>query len=318
MSVPAEARDWSDRYLAASGSGAVGLLHDLLTHHVAWDTSLGRVYGRDDAIARVAWEHRGLRLCGIDDVDVFCGTCDGQSAIALGANVQVEHVGDSPLYGPPTGRSATLSSRVVGLMRANRVYRGWRFVDYGSTARALGVDLASRAVTLAAGAAKRGGIPWEFGEVRPGLGQTAPPDADDSPMALPADVARALLALRAAWNRRRPGLGAPQLQGAIDLLDPSHAWSRIVDACPDAVLFFERTVDSPPEGDERRVAVVWRWVGTHTGAGFGPPSGRRVHARGASVMRLRGASITEERAVFDELGVLRDLAIRAHENGAMP
>jgi hypothetical protein len=55
---------------------------------------------------------------------------------------------------------------------------------------------------------------------------------------------------------------------------------------------------------------VWRWVGTHTGPGWGVPCGRRLHVRGLSLLTIAGGRIARERVLLDELGVRRDAALR--------
>ena len=231
----------------------------------------------------------------------------------------VTHSGASSIFGPATGRSAVLSSTMVGLVEAERIHRAWRFVDYASAGAALGVDLDERALALARKTSRRGGIPWEFGEVRAGLAQTAPTALAPPPPGLAQECAPPCLQLQAAWNARRfdrltslYAADATVLSGAdtIGPGSPLHPWALILSACPHAVLFFERAVTRLEEGDAR-VALVWRWVGVHSGETYGPPCGRRLHARGASVLRVRDGRIASERIVFDALGFRRDAALRS-------
>jgi steroid delta-isomerase-like uncharacterized protein len=60
------------------------------------------------------------------------------------------------------------------------------------------------------------------------------------------------------------------------------------------------------EGD--RVVVRWTGMGTHKGKLMGmAPSGQKVTVPGVSVIRLQGGRIAEEHAVWDVLGMLRQI-----------
>lgn len=312
--------DWTGRYQATCADGAVGLLHEYATHHVRVDTSLGRIYGRDDWAAALAAERAGMSGDGVLLADGWTGEAGSADGVVLELDWRVSHTGPSPLFGPPTGGRTTLSSAMVGLAEGGRLFRAWRFVDHGAAALALRLDLDGCAKQLAAAAPARGGVPWEFGEVRAGLGQLAPADAMPAPPGLAPECAAPCLRLQSAWNARRfdqvtplYAAGAVIRRGAETMAPGSlgHPWARIVAACPDAVLFLEQAVTRLEAGVAVGVAIVWRWVGTHTGAGFGAPSRGRLHARGLSVFHLSDGRIAGERVIFDELGFRRDVHLRS-------
>jgi hypothetical protein len=308
--------DWAARYEAICAGGALGLVHQFATHNVTVDGSLGRIYGRDDWIAALADERAGLSSDGTVPSGAWLGAPAPRQAVVLELDWKVTHAHAAPLFGPGTQRSAVLASTLVGLTEGERVYRAWRFADYAAVAETLGVALDGCARALTTGAPGRGGIPWEFGEVHLGLGQTAPPPSAPPPPGLAPPAAEPCLQLQRAWNLRRPELvaslyceDATVLDGAkvIDRDSPRHPWARILAACPQAVLFFEYAATSP---DDARVALVWRWVGNHSRAGLGPPCQRRLHARGVSTLHLRDGRIGVERVVFDELGFRKDALLR--------
>jgi hypothetical protein len=310
---------WAWRYKTICADGGSGLLHDHATHNVSVETSLGRIYGRDDWAAALVTEAAGLTSEQTQGARGWIGTCGSEVAVVLELDWAVAHTGDSPLFGRATGRKALLSSTMIGLVEDDRVHRAWRFVDHAAAGRAVGVDLEALAAAVAARAPRRGGIPWEFGEVRPALGQLAPPLAAPPPPGLDPRQADPYLTWQAAWNQRRfDRLGscyadhATVLSGAesIGVGSPRHPWRRIVEACPHAVLFLERAVASLAEGGDERVALLWRWIGTQAGSGLGPSCGRRLHVRGVSVLAVRHGHIVNERVVFDELGVRRDAILR--------
>jgi hypothetical protein len=321
VSVPATQADWAARAGAISADGAVGLVHGHATHHVAVETSLGRIYGRDDWVAALVAERAGLAGRETPHSVAWVGTSTPGRAVVIEMDWPVSHVELSPTFGPPMGGSAVLSSTMIGLVEGDRIHRAWRFVDHASACRSLGIDLDARATRLAAGAPRRGGVPWEFGEVRPGLGQTAPPTTVPPPPGLSAALAAPCTALQAAWNARRFDVvtslyatGATSVSGSepVEPGSARHPWARILAACPSAVLFLEQAVcdtDSGSAGDSR-VALLWRWIGAHAGSGLGPPCGHRLHVRGITVLHLREALITRERVMWDELGVRRDALVR--------
>jgi hypothetical protein len=246
--------------------------------------------------------------------------------VVLEQDQAVTHASESPWLGPATRGDATISSATIGLVNDDRVYRAWRFVDHAAAARTLGVDLDARARALTAGTTGRGGIPWEFGEVRVGPGQCAP-GVSPAPPGLDASLTTPCLDLQTAWNQRRLDRldalyadRAPVRDGArpVASVAHEHPWRRVLDACPDGVLFFERAVTGAAIDGDTRVALLWRWVGTHTGVGFGAPCGRRLHVRGVTVLLLRDGRVTRERVVFDELGVRRDAMLRTLPEGTRP
>jgi hypothetical protein len=328
VSAPAAGgTEWAARYQAICAQGAAGLLHEHATHHVAVDTSLGRIYGRDDWVAALVAERAGLTDGAAAGAQAWVGTSVPGRAVVVEMDWDAAHVADSPLFGAATGRRTVLASTLVGLVEGDRVYRAWRFVDHAAAARALDVDLDERARALVAGAPRRGGIPWEFGEVRGGLGQTAPPAETPPPPGLAPEHAAGCGSWLTAWNQRRFDLAAAMYRPGATILDgaeaipvgsPRHPWALAVAACPHAVLFVEHAVTGEIGPGEARVALVWRWVGAHTGVGLGPPCNHRLHLRGASVLHLRQGRIARERVVFDQLGARRDALLRAMSDEPRP
>jgi hypothetical protein len=327
VSAPVNGTVWAARYQAACAQAAAGLLHEHATHHVAVDTSLGRIYGRDDWVAALVAEQAGLTTGAAVGADAWVGSSVPGGAVVAEMDWDVVHTGHSPLFGAPTGTRTVLSSTLVGLVEGDRMHRVWRFVDYAAAARTLGVDLAACAQAVAAGAPRRGGIPWEFGEVRPGLGQTAPPAETPAAPGLAPGYANTCGAWVAAWNQRRFDVAASMyapdatvLSGADPIAAGSsrHPWAAAVVASPQAVLFVEHAVTGEIAPGEARVALVWRWVGAHTGRGLGSPCGHRLRLRGLSVLHLRRGRIIRERVVFDELGARRDAFLRTLGDQSQP
>jgi steroid delta-isomerase-like uncharacterized protein len=78
------------------------------------------------------------------------------------------------------------------------------------------------------------------------------------------------------------------------------------DAFPDLMM---QVVDQLADGDR----VVTRWVasGTHDGSLMGiPPTHRKGHGvEGITISRFRGDRIIEDRAIWDTLGLLRQIGV---------
>lgn len=329
MSAPAPQADWAACARAISAQGAVGLVHQHATHHVSVETSLGRIYGRDDWAAALLAERTGFTSEDVPLAGAWLGASAPGQALVIELDWKVAHTDLSPTFGPATGRTGVLSSAMIGLVEGERVHRAWRFVDHAAVARSLGVDLDARAHALAAGTPRRGGVPWEFGEVRADLAQMAPPASYPPPPGLASEHAASCGQLQASWNQRRfdqvlslysPGASVACGAESIDAGSSRHPWARILAACPHAVLFLELAVTdaSAGAGHDARVALLWRWIGTHTGPGLGPPCGHRLHVSGVSVLHLRAGRIARERVVWDELGVRRDAVLRMQPDFTRP
>ena len=84
---------------------------------------------------------------------------------------------------------------------------------------------------------------------------------------------------------------------------PFHSAYR--NAFPDTRLQIDDIVG---EGDT--VAARWSGTGTHSGDGLGfPATGKQVHFRGMSFIRVEGGKIAEAWNDFDQLGMLQEIGI---------
>ena len=284
--------------------GALGLVHDLFLHSAELITQTGRIYGRD-AIAQ-AWT---AELATLSQQQVTTSlTAADEAGVGWAADLSARHVGDGFL-GLGRGQAVTLRTIAVYRRLNGRITRGWRVLDTVHLVRQLGVSQEAIAARLADQMLAAGFVGWRLGEVRPGLGQLAPPLSDPTPTGIkkPRDLA---VALDYVWNHRRLDLlnsyyvpraelgwsDGRVLAGAADV---RQAILSILAAIPDATLIIEFVA-----GNAGQMAAVWRLIGHHTGNGFGlAPTGVRVKVLGASVYRLQAGRIVKERTLIDEIGI---------------
>ena len=316
---------WLERWPAIQ-AGAFGLLHQHAVHNVLVDTQDGPISSRNDWIASLVAEWTGLT----GDTMVDRAACAAEigslgTAIFVATGIEARNTGESA-FGPATSRTVLVSSATLALVAGDRIYRAWRFVDRGAMAQGLGASLVDAAASLAATAPARGGVPWEYGEVGAGLGQAAPTDATEPTVGLPRALQSWAHRVRTPWNTRTLVQLAPVYSPDAELADgfqrarpihrwTDHPWSAIVTALPDAVLFLERGCASEDADGKARAAVLWRWVGRHTGIGLGvAASGYRLHVRGLTYFELVDGTIRLERVFTDRLGVLADIQRRRNSD----
>lgn len=226
------------------------------------------------------------------------------------------HFGDEALIGPATMRGSGTTTIADCLVRENLIVEEWLARDNVRALWQVGAD--PWAVAGAQAEADRAGDParhaWrteEIAAVRAGDGGVAVPDGH--PAALPAgmltralvddlygDAAHALSpAAEIRWPSNRIGFGRGYWIGcALQLRAAIHDIRFRLDH------FAARAL---PHGD---IAVALRWslAGTHAGRGvWGAPSGRDILLMAISHYRLRGGAIVEDRTVFDEVAVLRQI-----------
>jgi steroid delta-isomerase-like uncharacterized protein len=75
--------------------------------------------------------------------------------------------------------------------------------------------------------------------------------------------------------------------------------------------------DLVTEGD--RVAVRWRWKGTHKGTfgGF-PPSQKQLSNEGMAIYQIKDEKIVQAWQITDRLGFLHDIGVVPKEAGSRP
>ncbi len=134
---------------------------------------------------------------------------------------------------------------------------------------------------------------------------------------MPEQILDVVAQLMEAWNSHDLDLAlalySPEYEG-LDVGEPGSRFGlqgirdsivRYLRAFPDLHFTEEETV---AEGDH--VVLVWRARGTHLGALMNiPPTGRRVAARGMSLLTIQNGKIARGLCVWDVAGLLRDLGL---------
>ncbi len=117
------------------------------------------------------------------------------------------------------------------------------------------------------------------------------------------------------WNKKKPEMvddyitrdymrhsPSGELRGAAGFRKD---YDTYVGAFPDCQIRLDELVC---EGD--RVYARWTGLGTHKGKLMGvPPSGQRVTVPGSSIFRVAGGRVAEEHAVWDTLGMMRQIGV---------
>ena len=227
------------------------------------------------------------------------------------------------IYGPPTGKQATVRTIADCAVRANQVYEEWLVRDnmglvmqLGMNPRAVAADLAQqhrgnralhtwlqselervRASALASSVSRTGIMPNPV------------EDLDDFVRAVfdlmwlhpDAGLVNAIYARDC--NFEGPGGRARCGQGEI--IQCIH---EFISAIGRRALSIDHLCALPREDGGLDVAVRWTMAGVHNLDGiYGPPTGKDVFILAVTHWRIEDSVITEEWTVFDELAVLQQI-----------
>lgn len=126
-------------------------------------------------------------------------------------------------------------------------------------------------------------------------------------------------AVIAAYNAHDADALLGLLADDITMSEPEGTWSgkaevgaavqAVFDGFPDSVWPLDEVVVLPSD-DHSRMAVTWRWQGTHTGTYSGlPPTGRHVDVHGVTLVTVRGGLISDMQFFFDTYDYLEQLGL---------
>ena len=220
------------------------------------------------------------------------------------------HLGDDPTFGPATGRRALIHTIADCVCVENRIVEEWLVRDNGWLCVQLGLDL--RALAARQASEDRARDPsvhaWreaEIARVRAGGAASA-----ETSLALAwrsaiearmlGDAARRYAeAAELAWPTGRRGFGRA---GFIGLM------TQLLAPLTDVAFSVDHVSETPlPDGDTAS-AMRWTLTGSHRrGGAKAAANDRALLILGITHARLRNGFIIEERTIFDDLAIARQM-----------
>lgn len=228
------------------------------------------------------------------------------------------HLGESLLYGPPTGKKVVFRTSVDCLILNNKIYEEWLVMDTYHLVQQLGLDPVEIAKKIAKSTQKLApSINFGFNET----GEFGLPPKIYHPTSDEFEIGEFMqLVFNRIWSRRsfnyvkefyepnavvhyvcnKDIIGVTEIQGMFISLFAS---------VPNGKVILERiTCDRVGSDDDWEVAVRWRIQGIHEGSGyFGAPSGKVLDITGINHFKIRNQKIAEEWLLFDGMEVLRQI-----------
>ncbi len=293
--------------------GDMGYIYDTYLHNVTVHTGYGTAYGVEEVVSGSIAFLAALpdRRMYAEDVVWTGDDAEGFHTSHLIVNTGTNS-GYSP-WGPPTGKRVGFLAIANCLVRENRIVEEWLVRDTSALLRGLGYSLWD--VARAAVAAQP---PRVFGETGRLQGQHPPvpyqPRHDEPHVE---DLVRRLF--HEVWNGRHFNVlgevygedATLHVPGGLTLRGGANVRAyhlNFVAMFPDAHLNVEHVYWLGNETDGYRVAVRWRFAGTHARYGwYGPPTNKRVDVLGISHLHVKDGRVTKHYFVFDELAVVMQL-----------
>jgi len=295
---------------------SVGELYRSYQHNIVIHTAEGMTYGRDqvmaDSIATMA-AFPDVRLFG-DEV-IWSGNEDEGYHSSHRVTWSATNTGHSK-YGPPTGRKVLRRGIAHCLVRENRIFEEWICRDELALIRQLGLDEWALARKFARLEARRTGastVPIGLEEVSRLNGQLPPDDVTQH-----SSESNLEYAARAFWHEiwnwrlldKLKHYLSPQHVAFVSTnrrLDGLNAYGQwvlsLLAAFPDGAMQIDHVCSTG-----RRVALRWRFQGTHLGPGwYGDPTGRRVSLPGMTHLEERDGQFVREFSIFDEFALLKQI-----------
>ncbi len=301
-------RIWEER--------SVGDLYHSYQHNIAIHTSEGMTYGRDQVIAdtvAMMSAFPDLRLFG-DEV-IWSGDENAGFHSSHRITWTATNTGYSK-YGPPTGRRVLRRGIAHCLVRENRIFEEWISRDELALIRQLGLDewaLARKFARLDARRAGSGPLQSGPAEVNRLNGQLPPDTISQTDAETDLEYA-ARLFWHEVWNWRlldtlRVHLSPNHVafvstNRRLDGLNAYGQWVlSLLAAFPDGAMQIDHVCSTG-----RRVALRWRFTGTHLGPGwYGDPTGKRVNLLGITHLEEQDGTFRREFSIFDEFALLKQI-----------
>ena len=291
--------------------GDIGYIYDTYRSNVTMHTGYGTAYGVEEVMSGTVAFAAALpdRRLYAEDV-VWTGDDErGFHTSHLLINAAT-NTGYSP-WGPPTGRRVNFFAIANCLVKENRIVEEWLVRDTGAIVRQLGFDLWKVARDAAS--------VWPAnvsGETDRLFGQLPPAPYEPQEGHIETFVGRLF---HEVWNARHFNYLTEWYAGDSSLFVPNHLELRgvanirayhlnFIAMFPDAHMNVEHVYYLGDEETGYRVAVRWRFSGTHARYGwYGEPTDRRVNILGVSHLHIENDKVTKHYMVFDNLAVVMQL-----------
>jgi predicted ester cyclase len=292
----------------------MGYIYDTYLHKLEVHTGYGTSYGVEDVVSGSVAFLAAMpdRRMYAEDV-IWSGDNDaGFHTSHLIINTAT-NTGHSP-WGPPTNKSVQFIAIANCLVKENRIIEEWLVRDTLALVNQLGFDLWEVARKAVAGKANRDVV----GETDRLRGQLPPVRYDyQDTLSETENFVRKLF--HDVWNGRHFSyLAETHNTDAVmhvpnnrTLENPSDIRAYhlgFVAQFPDGHMNVEHVYSLGNDADGYRVAVRWRFTGTHERYGwYGEPMGKRVNILGVSQLHIKNNKIQTHYFLFDELAVLIQL-----------
>ena len=297
----------------------IGLIYDTYSTSVSVHKGLVNSHGVNEVISGTLQtlhtfpDRKGLGWSVIwsgNDVDGFFTSHRGRS--------NATHLGDSLLYGKPTGKKVVFRTSADCLILNNKIYEEWLVMDTYHLVKQLGLDPVDIAKKIAKSTQKLApSLPFGNNETA----EIGLPPKIYEPSSDEFEIGEFMqLVFNRIWARRsfnyvreyyednavihyvcnRDITGISEIQGMFISLFAS---------VPNGKVILERvTCNKRGSDSDWDVAVRWRIQGLHEGTGyFGAPSGKPIDIHGISHYKVRNEKIAEEWLLFDGMEVLRQI-----------
>ena len=309
----------------------VGAIYDTYSHDCAvWD-DFGLSMGRDRVV-----EHTIGSLAAFPDMRILAEEViwAGDARVGLHASHRSHIAGVNSgftRFAAPTGRRIQICCIANSVARDNEIFEEHLIYDHTLLLTQLGLDPLEAARRVAAeGRAPR--LPDDFlaGEQArvPGQGKPELRAIPDAPDESPEAFVRA--GLHMIWNRRslaamervyHPGVRVQATGGRIfDGIGQLRSFVlSLLATFPDAAHAIDDLywMGNPEEGF--LVAIRWSLRGSHRGWGrYGAPTGREIGLWGITHWVIEGGRVTREWTMFNEFGVLLQIAGSGATEAAPP
>jgi len=300
---------------------AVGYIYDTYQHNCVVHGSGGDMYGREAVVASTL---QSLAAYPDDRAlahDVIWSGNEDDGFHTSHLITGIAHNTGYSRYGPPTGRKIVWHTIANCVAKENRIFEEWLLRDEPYVIQQLGFDLDAIVQQQARELLALGAPADPVGEIGRTLGQFAPPrmtprngafDIEDLVRSTYHEIWNGrmfnLIAERYATSHHCTTTGNRKLHGQAEL---TAFVIGLLGMFPDAGVIVDQVYWNGDEAQGYRVAVRWTLSGTHTGYGvYGPPSGARVRIMGLSQHHIKNGIFHKEYTVFDEMEILRRIAMQ--------